>query len=178
MRGGSKRDPVRNGDGFCALFSRPATAAGHVHDLLGKMRIVGTLNVRTKCGFKPLATQMRCTAARLTPAALAMVRVLQCVASAGFSWVVFSRMSRTILSGMAGSGLAAARLVQCLANPVQQGDCPQRDRLFHRSQLARCLDSSGPRQPRARFGREATSGLPCFARASNATKPRDPVLSA
>jgi hypothetical protein len=54
------------------------------------MRIVGTLNVRTKCGFKPLATQMRCTAARLTPAALAMVRVLQCVASAGFSWVVFS----------------------------------------------------------------------------------------
>ena len=43
-----------------------------------------SLKVLTRCGFSPWARQMRRTLASLMPAAAAMVRVLQCVALAGF----------------------------------------------------------------------------------------------
>src|SRR6266481_818943 len=49
-----------------------------------------SLKVRTRCGFSPCARQMRRTLASLMPAAAAMVRVLQCVAWAGFSRSVIS----------------------------------------------------------------------------------------
>jgi hypothetical protein len=47
-----------------------------------------TLKVFTRCGFKPLACQMRRTVVSLSPVAAAIVRVLQWVALNGFSCVV------------------------------------------------------------------------------------------
>src|SRR6185295_12368187 len=46
------------------------------------------LKVRNKCGFRPCLLQMRRTEDALRPTARAMFRVLQWVASCGFSWVV------------------------------------------------------------------------------------------
>src|SRR5271157_1682265 len=45
---------------------------------------------------------MRCTVALLTPTALAIDRVLQCVAASGFSWVVFRTIRVTVSAVMAG----------------------------------------------------------------------------
>ena len=49
-----------------------------------------SLNVRTRCGLRPWACQMRRTLASLMPAAAAIVRVLQCVALAGLWRIVMS----------------------------------------------------------------------------------------
>jgi hypothetical protein len=49
-----------------------------------------TLKLSTRCGFSPLARQMRETDAFDTPISRAMVRVDQCVALAGVLCVVFA----------------------------------------------------------------------------------------
>ena len=49
-----------------------------------------SLKVRVRCGLSPCAFQMRCTLVWLMPATFAMLRTLQCVASAGRSLAVFS----------------------------------------------------------------------------------------
>ena len=49
-----------------------------------------TLKLSTRCGFRPLARQMRDTEAFEMPISRAMVRVDQCVALAGVLCVVFS----------------------------------------------------------------------------------------
>ena len=67
-----------------------------------------SLKVRIRCGFRPCAAQIRCTLRWLTPAALAIVRPLQCVASPGGP----SRVIATIRSTMAGAkgGLRPGRV--------------------------------------------------------------------
>src|ERR1035437_8570118 len=49
-----------------------------------------TLKLSTRCGFRPLARQMRDTEAFEMPISRAMVRVDHCVALVGVLWVVFS----------------------------------------------------------------------------------------
>ena len=56
----------------------------------------------TRCGFNPCARQMRPTEDGLTPATGASVRVLQWVAPAGVSRVVFATISAILESGMTG----------------------------------------------------------------------------
>src|SRR5947207_15954123 len=61
-----------------------------------------TLNVSTRCGFRPLACQIRRTVASLTPISAAMVRVLQWVALAGDDAVVlpiYSSFTRVAMAG-------------------------------------------------------------------------------
>jgi hypothetical protein len=75
---------------------------------------VDSLKVRTRCGFKPWAAQIRCTLRWLTPAAFAMARQVQCVASPGGSaWVIST--TRSITAGDNG-GLPAGRVASC-SNP-------------------------------------------------------------
>lgn len=68
---------------------------------------VTLVKVRNRCGFKPWRFQMRRTEASLTPLAWAMLRVLQWVASAGFSCVVKRMISCTCLVEICGLRLAA-----------------------------------------------------------------------
>src|ERR1035437_4000459 len=63
-----------------------------------------TLNVRDRWGFRPCLCQIRRTLFSLSLAALAMTRVLQCVALLGFSCVVF-RTTSWILAGVMVEGL-------------------------------------------------------------------------
>src|ERR1700722_15275674 len=62
------------------------------------------LKVFTRCGFKPLACQIRRTVVSLSPVAAAMVRVLQCVALKGFSCVVL-RITSAVRVSLIARGL-------------------------------------------------------------------------
>jgi hypothetical protein len=66
------------------------------------------LKPRVRCGFSPCAFQIRCTLVWPRPTARAIVRVLQCVAAAGFSRSVFSTTS-AIFSAVKG-GLRPGRV--------------------------------------------------------------------
>src|ERR1041385_1564324 len=61
-----------------------------------------TLKVRDKCGFRPCLCQMRRTLFSLSPAASAIVRVLQWVALTGFSCVVLRTTSCTLAGVIVG----------------------------------------------------------------------------
>src|SRR5437763_14812777 len=61
-----------------------------------------TLKVSTRCGFSPLACQIRRTVASLTPISAAMVRVLQWVAFAGDDALVLRINSRFTAVAMSG----------------------------------------------------------------------------
>src|ERR687885_33016 len=61
-----------------------------------------SLKVRTRCGTRPCAFQIPCTAPRLIPAAFAMARPVQCVASHGGPRRVSSTTRSTIVSGKGG----------------------------------------------------------------------------
>ena len=67
--------------------------AHDIPQLLRKVRIIRQLEGLTKCGWRPLADHTRCTVALLTPTALAIVRVLPCVAPFDFSGVVLCSIS-------------------------------------------------------------------------------------
>src|SRR6266481_2665012 len=81
-----------------------------------------TLNVRARCGFRPCLCQIRCTLFSLTPAASAMVRVLQWVALWGFSCVVFRITSCTLAGVIVGVLPAAAH-----PYPAPQNRRPETD---------------------------------------------------
>src|ERR1035438_452186 len=72
-----------------------------------------TLNVRDRWGFRPCLCQIRRTLFSLSPVALAMLRVLQCVALLGFSCVVF-RTTSWILAGDLVQALAAGGHLQAV----------------------------------------------------------------
>src|SRR6266566_4902653 len=55
-----------------------------------------SLNVRTRCGASWWASRMRCTDRKLTPAAFASIRPVQCVASPGGGAVTRSMTSCTV----------------------------------------------------------------------------------
>src|SRR6185369_5804940 len=74
-----------------------------------------SLKVLTRCGLRPCAAQMRCTLRWLTPAAFAIARPVQCVASPGGSASVIST-TRSIVSAVSG-GLPDG-LVQQAVNPL------------------------------------------------------------
>src|SRR6266851_1662696 len=61
----------------------PALEANHILKLLDKSGSLDSLKVLSKCGFRPLACQTRCTDALLTPQSSAMRLQLHCVACAG-----------------------------------------------------------------------------------------------
>ena len=63
---------------------------GHVLELLLEARMLLTLKVRTKCGFSPHERHTRCTKLCVVPAARAIDRHDQCVASGGSVCVVSS----------------------------------------------------------------------------------------
>ncbi len=81
---------------------------------------VDSLNVSVRCGCKQKACQIRWTDDADTPAAFAMPRVLQCVASAGFVSSVFvtisSIRSSPILRGAPHLGSSSMPLRRCFAN--------------------------------------------------------------
>src|SRR6266496_2959569 len=58
-----------------------------------------SLNVRTRCGASWWASRKRCTDRKLTPAAFASVRPVQCVASPGGGPVTRSMTSCTVSAG-------------------------------------------------------------------------------
>src|SRR5580704_8657354 len=70
-----------------------------------------SLNVRTRCGLRPCAAQMRCTLRWLTPAAFAIARQVQCVVSPGGSLSVIST-TRSTAAGVSG-GLPPGRVASC-----------------------------------------------------------------
>jgi hypothetical protein len=61
-----------------------------------------SLKVRTRCGFNLCAAQIRCTLRWLTPAALAIVRPVQCVASPGGAARVISTIRSTVAEAKGG----------------------------------------------------------------------------
>lgn len=61
-----------------------------------------TLKLSTRCGLRPCACQMRRTLAALTPAAAAILRVLQCVALSGRCCVVSVTMLLTLRAEIFG----------------------------------------------------------------------------
>src|SRR5213080_3492101 len=61
-----------------------------------------SLKRRNKCGLRPCFFQMRLTEASLIPATWAILRVLQWVASLGFSWVVIRTICFTRLAEICG----------------------------------------------------------------------------
>lgn len=63
---------------------------------------VDSLKVLTRCGTSPCAFQIPCTALRLIPAAAAIARPVQCVASPGGSSRVRSTTRSTVASGNGG----------------------------------------------------------------------------
>ena len=67
------------------LLGRIEVETDDVDELLLKRLSFDSLNVLTRCGFRPLADQISWTVAGLTPWALAIVRQLQCVSPSGFS---------------------------------------------------------------------------------------------
>src|SRR5438874_10702975 len=71
----------------------------NVFDLLGEGGIVDRLNVRTRCGWRWCACQMRWTARSDRPTALAMARPVQWVASPDGSAQVSSSTLATVAVG-------------------------------------------------------------------------------
>jgi hypothetical protein len=70
-----------------------------------------TLNFAVRCGLRPASAQMRCTLVRLMPIAFAIVRTLQCVASAGVSRAVLASTLAFVaaLSGLRPGGRVLSR---------------------------------------------------------------------
>jgi len=62
------------------------------------LRSLLSLKVLTRCGFKSRARQIRPVVALLAFISWAKLRVLQCVVSAGVSWVVLWTISYDLLT--------------------------------------------------------------------------------
>src|SRR5262245_40774732 len=77
-----------------------------------------SLKVRMRCGASWLASRMRCTDRRLTPAAFANIRPVQCVTSAGGDPSARSITRRCgwqwLLAGLAG--FVAQKAIDALAH--------------------------------------------------------------
>ena len=71
----------------------------------------------TRCGFSPRAFQIRCTVLRLTPACLAIDRVLQWVSPLGLECSVAATISSTFSAGIDGFGPRPLRTSPSLASP-------------------------------------------------------------
>ena len=70
------------------------------------------MKVRTRCGFRPCAAQIRCTLRWLTPAAFAIARPVQCVASPGGSASVISTTRSIVAGGKGGLPAGPGGLMQ------------------------------------------------------------------
>src|SRR5215212_8110682 len=84
------------------------------------------LKVRIRCGFSPCAAQIRCTLRWLIPAALAIIRPLQCVVSPGGPARVMCT-TRSIVAGAKG-GLRPGRVASRSrpSTPASMKRCCQR----------------------------------------------------
>src|SRR5450759_946622 len=78
-----------------------------------------SLNVLTRCGFRPRPHQIRGTVAGETPTALAIDRQLQCVAPEGFSCMVRRTISSTFSTEIPGLRPRPCRTWPNLANPSE-----------------------------------------------------------
>ena len=78
---------------------------------------VEILKVATRCGLSPRAFQIRCTVLRLTPACLAIDRVLQWVSPLGLECSVACTISSTFSAGIDGFGPRPWRTSPSLARP-------------------------------------------------------------
>ncbi len=78
------------------------------------------LNVVTRCGCSPCASQIRWTVERLTPAALAIERQLQCVAPGGVSCSVECTMACTWCAVISGLRPRPVRTVPTEPSPSER----------------------------------------------------------
>src|SRR3972149_9663755 len=90
-----------------------------------------SLNPSTRCGCNPCASQMRDTVALLTPIALAIVRVDQCVASFGVVCRVASTICLTFSAGR------ERELRPCGASSDNPGGPCSRNRSAHSKNVGR-----------------------------------------
>src|SRR5262245_48623571 len=100
------------------------------HDIfqfLGKTLVLADLKLSKRCGFSPLACQMRRTVASLMPISAAIIRVLQWVALNGLACVVLRTTSAFSRAPMAG--LRPGRG----ASLVRPSSPPRKNRLRHRA---------------------------------------------
>ena len=74
----------------------------HVAQLGGEAGSLDSLKVRTRCGASPCAAQIRCTERKEMPAAFAIARPVQWVASPGGSRRVSSTTRSTVAAGSGG----------------------------------------------------------------------------
>src|SRR6266852_5572331 len=103
-----------------------------------------SLKVRNKCGFKPCFFQMRLTDASLRPAAAAILRVLQWVASLGFSWVVMRTICCTRLAEICGFRPGRGASFSMLDNPWRIKRLRQRATVWRYPQLSSDLAVGQP----------------------------------
>ena len=75
------------------------------------------LKVRTRCGCRPCAAQIRCTVRKDSPAAAAMARPVQWVASPGGSPQVSATTRRTVASAVARLAGLAGLVAQQAVDP-------------------------------------------------------------
>ena len=111
------------------LVGRVEVEAHDVGQLLGEARVAAELEVRTRWGARPWASQIRWTVAGLTPWAAAIVRQLQWVAPGGVVWSVASTMA--LMRSALDRRLAApsrGRLGQRRRAAVGEAGPPQDDR--------------------------------------------------
>ncbi len=122
------------------------------------------LKVRNRCGFKPCFFQMRLTEASLMPVAWAMLRVLQCVASAGFSRVVRATISCVRWAEICGlrPGRGASFSILPSSSPIAESVRPL---AAIRIILARCAARTVTVRPRARFSSSVVAQLRVLLRA-------------
>ena len=76
-----------------------------------------SLNVSTRCGWSPLADQIRCTVAGLTPCAFAIDRQLQCVSPGGLSCSVAATIAPAFPAGIEGLRPRPSRTLPSFASP-------------------------------------------------------------
>ena len=74
----------------------------HVAQLVDELRVVESLNCRTRCGCNPWRRRMRWTELMLMPAVFAIIAPVQCVASPGGSARV-SAMTRSATGSSSGA---------------------------------------------------------------------------
>src|SRR6266542_6215901 len=86
----------RENDG---MGGRVDVEADDVPELRGELRVVRQLERPDACGASWWASRMRCTDRKLTPAAFASIRPVQCVASPGGGPVTRPKTSCTVSAG-------------------------------------------------------------------------------
>jgi hypothetical protein len=97
-----------------------------------------TVNVRDRWGFRPCLCQIRHTLFSLSPTALAMLRVLQCVALLGFSCVVFRTTSWILVGAIVGVLPGRGASLSSAAKP------PSRNRFRQRAAFSGIILSWAP----------------------------------